>query len=41
MHIDFLLRPGQPEFDSRQGLGYFLFATTSRPVLSPTNPPIQ
>jgi hypothetical protein len=28
-------------FDSRQGLGIFLFTTASRPVLGPTQPPIQ
>jgi hypothetical protein len=27
--------------DSRQGLGVFLFATASRPVLGPTQTPIQ
>jgi hypothetical protein len=29
------------EFESRQGLGIFLFATASGPVLEPTQPPIQ
>jgi hypothetical protein len=28
-------------FESRQGLGIFLFATASRPALGPTRPPIQ
>jgi hypothetical protein len=28
-------------FESRQGLGIFLFITTSRPVLGPTQPLIQ
>jgi hypothetical protein len=28
-------------FDSRQGLGMFLFTTASRPDLRPTQPPIQ
>jgi hypothetical protein len=28
-------------FRSQQGLGIFLFATTSRPVLGPSQPPIQ
>jgi hypothetical protein len=28
-------------FESRQGLGIFLFATASRPALGPTQPPIQ
>jgi hypothetical protein len=28
-------------FDSRQGLGSFLFTTVSRPALGPTLPPIQ
>jgi hypothetical protein len=28
-------------FDSRRGLGIFLFTTTSRPALVPTQPPIQ
>jgi hypothetical protein len=32
---------GQSEFDSRQGLGIFLFATASRPALRSTQPPIQ
>jgi hypothetical protein len=29
------------EFESRQGLGIFLFTTVSIPVLGPTQPPIQ
>jgi hypothetical protein len=29
------------EFEPRQGLGIFLFTTTSRPALGPTKPPIQ
>jgi hypothetical protein len=28
-------------FESRQGLGIFLFSTASRPDLGPTQPPIQ
>jgi hypothetical protein len=28
-------------FDSRQGLGIFLFTTLSRPAPGPTQPPIQ
>jgi hypothetical protein len=28
-------------FESRQGLGIFLFTTASRQVLGPTQPPIQ
>jgi hypothetical protein len=28
-------------FDSRQGLGIFLFTTASRTALGPTQPPIQ
>jgi hypothetical protein len=28
-------------FDSRRGLGIFLFTTASRPALGPTQPPIQ
>jgi len=28
-------------FDSRQGLGIFLFTTSPRPALVPTQPPIQ
>jgi hypothetical protein len=28
-------------FESRQGLGIFLFATVYRPALEPTQPPIQ
>jgi hypothetical protein len=28
-------------FDSRRGLGIFLFTTASRPALGPTKPPIQ
>jgi hypothetical protein len=28
-------------FESREGLGIFLFTTASRPALSPTQPPIQ
>jgi hypothetical protein len=27
-------------FESRQGLGIFLFTTESRPALEPTQPPI-
>jgi hypothetical protein len=32
---------GVPGFDSRQGLGVFLFTTASRMALGPTQPPIQ
>jgi hypothetical protein len=32
---------GRPGFDFWQGQGFFLLATTSRPALGPTNPPIQ
>jgi len=32
-------RAGRPEFDSRQELGFFLFATASIPALGPTQPP--
>jgi hypothetical protein len=32
---------GVLEFDSRRGLGIFLFTTASRQVLGPTQPPIQ
>jgi hypothetical protein len=28
-------------FESRQGLGIFLFTTASRPTLGPTQPPVQ
>jgi hypothetical protein len=28
-------------FESRQGLGIFLFSIVSRPVLGPTQPPMQ
>jgi len=35
------LRAGWPEFESRQGKGYFLFATASRLVLGPTKSLIQ
>jgi hypothetical protein len=28
-------------FDSRHGLGIFIFATASKPALEPTQPPIQ
>jgi hypothetical protein len=36
------LRAGQPGFDSRQEQRFFsIFATASRPVLGPTQPPIQ
>jgi hypothetical protein len=28
-------------FESRQGLGIFLFTIVSRPALGPTQPPIQ
>jgi hypothetical protein len=34
-------RIGVLEFDSWQGLGIFFFTTVSRPVLGPTQPPIQ
>jgi hypothetical protein len=29
------------EFESRQGLGIFLFTTSSRPALGPTQPPVK
>jgi hypothetical protein len=32
---------GDRGFESRQGLGIFLFTTASRPALGPTQPPIQ
>jgi hypothetical protein len=34
---------GQPVlgFESRQGLGIFLFTTASRPALGPTQPPLR
>jgi hypothetical protein len=32
---------GVLEFDSRRGLGIFLFTTASRTALGPTQPPIQ
>jgi hypothetical protein len=35
------LRAGRSGFDSRQGLGIFLFTTASRPAMGPTQPPIQ
>jgi hypothetical protein len=35
------LRAGRPEFDSRQGQGFPLFATVSIPALGPTQTPIQ
>jgi len=35
------LRAGRPEFDSRQGLGYYFLATESRPTLRPTQSPIK
>jgi hypothetical protein len=35
------LRTGRPGFDSRQRLAIFLLTTASRPVLEPTQPPIQ
>jgi hypothetical protein len=35
------LRAGRSEFDSRRGLGIFIFATASRPALRPTQPPIE
>jgi len=36
-----ILRAGRPGFDSRQGLGLFLWDTASRQALGPTQPPIQ
>jgi len=33
------LRAGRPDFDTRQGLGLFLFATASRSALGTTQPP--
>jgi hypothetical protein len=35
------LRAGWSVFESRQGLGIFLFTTVFRPALGPTQPPIQ
>jgi hypothetical protein len=35
------LRAGRPGFHSQQGKQIFLYATASRPVLRPTQPPIQ
>jgi hypothetical protein len=36
------LRAGQPEFNSREVQGVFLFDTAvSRPALGPTQPPVQ
>jgi hypothetical protein len=35
------LRAGRLGFESRQGLGIFLFATASRTALGPTHPPVQ
>jgi hypothetical protein len=32
---------GDRGFESRQGLGIFLFTTVFRPALEPTQPPIQ
>jgi len=32
---------GESGFDSRQGLGIFLFDTLSRPAIGPTQPLIQ
>jgi hypothetical protein len=31
----------RPEFDCRQGLGFLILATVSRPASGPTQPPIQ
>jgi hypothetical protein len=33
--------PDDREFETREGLGIFLFTTVSRPVLGSTQPPIQ
>jgi hypothetical protein len=35
------LRARRPEFDYRQGQGFFFFATASRLALGPTQSPIQ
>jgi hypothetical protein len=35
------LRDGRSGFDVGQGQVFFLFATASRPVLGPTQPPIE
>jgi len=35
------LRAGRPEFDSRQGQGFFLFATAPKQPLVSTQPPIK
>jgi hypothetical protein len=39
--LNYLRMIGVLGFDSRQGLGTFLFTTASRPALGPTQPPIQ
>jgi hypothetical protein len=35
------LRVGRPGFYSQQGLGFFLLATTTRPAVGTTKPPIR
>jgi hypothetical protein len=35
------IRPARPGFNSQQGLGIFLFTTAFRPVLWPSQPPLQ
>jgi hypothetical protein len=37
--IEIRLRAGRSGFNSREGLGIFLFATASRPAVQPTQPP--
>jgi len=43
MSVVIRLQAGRSGLDSRQkqGKGFFLFASASRPVLGPTQPPIQ
>jgi hypothetical protein len=41
VRIETLLRAGRAGFGFCRGLGIFLFVTTSRPALGPTQPPIQ
>jgi hypothetical protein len=43
LHIGIMTRlpAGRSAFNSRQGLGFYLLATASRPALEPTQPPMQ
>jgi hypothetical protein len=43
VRLEGMLQAGRPGFNSRQGemMGFFLFATASRPALVSTQPPIQ